>query len=140
MFYFQLSWPFCETDNFANYCRGPYKKQFSEMILKSDHWFRRRSHLKDSFLFLAMGDISVTDRNNLSKFDRELKRKSSVKQFKSDHRFKRRRRLKDILFLVLGAILFNGPEQSEQFQQRAFIRNISLKQFSSLTMGLREVV
>ena len=76
----------------------------------------RKNRLKDFFLIFSYGGYFCNRPERFEQvFGRELYRKSSVKWFKSDQRFKRIRRLKDILFLVLGAILFNGPVQSEKF-------------------------
>ena len=47
--YVELWWPFClaEQNHLCNYGRRYQEKQFCEIILNLDQWFRRKCHFKD---------------------------------------------------------------------------------------------
>ena len=51
-----ISFDSVERNHFSNFGRGSPKGQFCEIILKSEHWSRRRCRLK-VFLFLALAAI-----------------------------------------------------------------------------------
>ena len=57
-----------ERNCLSSFGRGLHKEHSCETILKSDHWFSRRSYLKLFYLFIALAAICSTKRNGLSNF------------------------------------------------------------------------
>ena len=94
--YFKLCRPFCsaERNDFSNFGKESSEEHFCEIILKLEHWPRRRCRLKVSYCQLWRPFCSA-ERNGFNNFGRGLPKE----QWPS-----RRCRLTVISFLALATI------------------------------------
>ena len=105
-----------ERNCLSNFGRGLSIEHCCEIILKSVHWFRRRSCLKLIFYLKPWRPFCSMETNGLSNFGRgSPKEHASVIISKSIYWIRRRGRLNVFLFLALAAILFNRVERFVQF-------------------------
>ena len=100
-----------EQNHFITFGKGSPKKPFSEIILKSGRWTRRRCHLKFFFLFVALEAILFSETEALSNFGRGSPKEHFCEIIlESVHWSTRRCHFKVFLFLALAAILFSRAE------------------------------
>ena len=88
---------------------------WDQIISKSVHRFSRRSRLKFFSIYSPGGHFVQQSGTVSAIFVDSHKEHSCIIISKSMHWLRRRSHLKVFLFLALGAILFNGAEQFEQF-------------------------
>ena len=101
------------ADHFSNFGRGSPEENFSEIILKSGNWPRKKCDLK-VFSILSSGGHFVWRRGTILAIyveGRAPKEHFCEIILKSGHWPRRRCRLKVFLFLALAAILFSKVEQ-----------------------------
>ena len=100
-----------EQNNFNNFGRQLPKEHFYEIILKLDHWPRRKCCLKVSFFFFifALAAILFSGAELFKQFLRGSSKRYFCKLIlKSGHWPIRRCCLQSFLFLALAAILLRG--------------------------------
>ena len=67
---------FSGVESLCNFGRKHHEKQFCEIILNLDQWFRKRRHLK-YFLTRALVAFSASERNHLCNSGRGYHQESS---------------------------------------------------------------
>ena len=73
--------PFCsaEQNHLCNFGRGHYEKQFCEIILNLDQWFRRKCLLKIFLILSSGGPFVQLGKAICASFVEGIKRNNSVK-------------------------------------------------------------
>ena len=115
MSYLELWQPLCsvELNHLCNFGRRHHEKQFCEIVLNLDQWFKRCS--KDiSYLELWWPFCSVK-RNHLCNFSRGHYEQQFCEFISKLGQWFRRCLLKDSLSGALSGLWFSGAEPSMQF-------------------------
>ena len=129
----ELWWPFCSTEqnHLCSFCKGYYEAHFCEIILKLDHWFRRRCLLK-AFLIWSSGCSFVQQgqTNHLCNFGRRYQEEQFCEIILNlDHWFRRRCNLNIFLIWCSGGPFVQQSRTICAILVGGSMRNNSVKLF-----------